>query len=430
LRKKLGEAPLVDGDYLAFRSYQLSAEMAALILEDPLSLPRELALSGLRHRRKEVQEACVKAIALKVKHGDWSWIGQLRKSSSISCRHTYEALILQDDVPIPPENEERNRAIKEFALLKKTALAHTSSEARTLFESLQKMRPPTRSIVFGKALVYIREGRIASLLSKVQQVSKEKANVLLAAVKGEVTSADFDTMLSIYEDRNSREKDRYEAPALYAKANALAAAILRSMSPKHLPRLRTAAKTIRLTSTSRGIILALLKYGDLNEFKLVLDRISTADDGIDYWNHTELGRTAARQMEKIGKGIPRFLLDILDRKEFWEYIPREERKSLLKSDLLPIKCLDNRSLYVRLAAYAMIGAAEKRDQEHLVRLAAHEYRLIARAAAIRLVRLSGESALRKLSIKVDDSIQKGKSTSLADALRSAEMELFGIASLW
>ncbi len=39
-------------------------------------------------------------------------------------------------------------------------------------------------------------------------------------------------------------------------------------------------------------------------------------------------------------------------------------------------------------------------------------------------------ALRELSEKIDESIEKGESKSLADAIRSAEIEVFNIASLW
>lgn len=430
LRRKLGELPLTDEDYSAFRNYQLSAEMAFLILEDPLSLPRGVVIFGLHHRREEVREACIRAIALKVKHGDWSWITRLRKSSSIYWREAYEKLILQEDVPIPKENIVTDRAIDEFVLLKKIASTHIPTEARKLFKILQKMRPPVRSLLFGKALTYIREGRIKSLLRKAQQSSEKEARVLLAAIDGKITSTDFCTMLSTYEDWNSKERGRDEAPILYAKSNALAAAILRSMSNKYLPFLLKTMKNIRLTPSSRGIVFALVKCGNLNGFKLVLDRIALEKEKVDYWNHTELGHAATRQMEKVAKGIPRFLRDIERREEFWNYIQRADRLTKQKKDLLPIKCVANRPLYIRLAAYSIIGAAEKKDQEVLMRLVGHDYGLIARSAAIRLVHLLGQSAFWKLSTKVDESIKTGRSGSFADALRFAEIEFFGLARLW
>lgn len=432
LRSKLGEKPLIDEDYAAFRSYQLSAEMAALILEDPLSLPRKLTVYGLRHRRQEVREACKKAVVLKIKHHcDCSWIGQLRKSSSVGLRQTYESLVLQDDLPIPKKNGDR--ATREFALLKKIAFARSSSEARLAFGDLKNMRPPSKSLLFGKGLSYIRTGRIKALLREAQRTSQEKAERLLAAIGVRVTSTGFETIISTYEDWNLREKGRYETPgtpSLNAKAKALAYAISRAMSSEYLPSVRQVARTIRLTPSAREIIHALLKHAGLEDFRLVLNRVAEENDRIDFWNHMELARTASRRMEKLTEQIPEFLLDIERRREFWEYIPPENRANLTEDDLLPIKDLSNRALYVRLAACMMIGAAGKEDQEYLVRLSTHEYEAIARPAAIRLVRLFGEDALRKLSSKVDDAIQNNRASSVAGALRSAEIEYFGIADLW
>ena len=202
------------------------------------------------------------------------------------------------------------------------------------------------------------------------------------------------------------------------------------LSKKYLPFLLKTMKNIRLTPSSRGIVFALVKCGNLNAFKLVLDRIVAEKEKIDYWNHTELGYAAARQMEKVAKGIPRFLRDIERREEFWNYIQSSDRLARQKRDLLPIKCVDNRSLYIRLSAYGIIGTAQKKDQEILMRLVGHDYGLIARSAAIRLLRLLGQGAFWKLSTKVNESIQTGKSKSLADALRFAEIEFFGLARLW
>ena len=79
---------------------------------------------------------------------------------------------------------------------------------------------------------------------------------------------------------------------------------------------------------------------------------------------------------------------------------------------------------------AVIGITEKQDQEYLIGLTNHDYGLIARTAAIRLVRLMKEKALSLLSSSVDDVIQKGESSSLAQALRAAELEVYNLASLW
>ena len=266
------------------------------------------------------------------------------------------------------------------------------------------------------------------LLREANRTSKDRAKVLLTAIGSKITSTDFDTLVSTYEDWNSSERARYQKNALFVKANALSEAIARSASAEHLPRLRNSIKTIKLTASSRGIVLALLKHGNHSDLKLVLDRIATEQERIDYWNHTGLGQTASRKIARSTRRLPKFLKDIADIDEFWEYIPSDERRRRQRKELLPIQSVENRSLYIRLAAYAMIGAGKKQDRELLLKLTNHGYGLIARAAAESIVRLFGESALRNLSSRVEESIRRGQAELLGDALRSAEMELFHIVS--
>jgi hypothetical protein len=208
-------------------------------------------------------------------------------------------------------------------------------------------------------------------------------------------------------------------PSIHANASALAAAILRSASYEKLARLREAMKTILLTPSSRDVVLTLLKSGDLDDLKFVLDRVAESEDRIDFWNHTELGRTLARRMKEIDGGVPNFLNEILNKEEFWEGIPAEERAEKSEDELLSLKNGDNRALHVRLAAYAIIGIAKEADQEHLMRLTTYNYGLIARTAAVRLVRLMEGKAITFLNSGIDNVIKSGKSSSLAEALRAA-----------
>ncbi len=430
LRRKLGDTGLVSDDYSVFQGYQLSAEMSSLILEDALQASKKLLMYGLRHRRNEVKKASTNAIALQIKKGNFNWIEQLRKSSSQSCQQTYYELILRNDVLIPEEAEGLSRAKREFALLKRLAYAPNEFEAQTVYDELVKMRIPARILLFAKGLLLIQKGRIQQILKEVKRISTDKAEVLLAAIGKNISTKGFDLIVSEYEEWNSIEKERYEKPSAYAKASGIASAILRSVSYERLPRLRGAMKTIFLAPSSRDIILCLFKYGDLDDVKLILDRIAGSEREIDFWNHTELGQTVARRMEEIGGGIPQFLKEIQKKKEFWEYMLPEDLPNRLEKDLLLLKNRNNRSLYIRLTAYAMIGIAEAQDQEDLIRLTNHDYGLIARTAAIRLVSLIKEKALDLLGSTVADTIQKGQSRSLSEALRAAEIELYDVAGLW
>lgn len=432
LRKKLGESPLLEKDYAAFRNYQLSAELAFLILKEPLLIPKQLLLYGLRHRRDEVRNACRDAVALRVKHGEWDWIESLRSSASPDLRRAYESLVQRDDVPLPaPAIIDANRSAKEFALLKQINLACSAAEARRYLRSVMKTRPPKRSALLGKSLAYLRAGKIRALLSEASRVPTTQAEVLLSAIGGRVSAADFGRMVSTYVEWCARETGRYKQPAVYAKDAALADAIARSMSAEHLPQLRRAIQRIALKPSARSLALALLKSGTVGDYRLLLNRIAASHEPIDFLNHTELGHTIAKRFSETAKRIPGFLRDIALKEEFWgAYIHPSERVSWPKKKLLPIKNVENRQLYIRLAGYGMIGSAQKADAGLLASLATHSYGLIARAAAISLVRLLGRSAFERLAKEIDRSLKKEKTEDLADAIRFAEIEYFGLASLW
>ena len=85
-RRKLGEMPLSEKDYQAFRNYQLSVELATLILEAAVNLPTKLLVFGLRHRREEVREACIASLAERSRHGNWDWIDSLEIVIAFICK--------------------------------------------------------------------------------------------------------------------------------------------------------------------------------------------------------------------------------------------------------------------------------------------------------------------------------------------------------
>jgi hypothetical protein len=174
----------------------------------------------------------------------------------------------------------------------------------------------------------------------------------------------------------------------------------------------------------------MFREGDLADLRFVLKRVAAEETKVDYWNHTGLGHALARKLQTVATGVPDFLLDIQARAEFWQYMLADERRPSRRNELLPIGSVENRALYVRLAAYGMIGSATEGDEDLLIKLASHDYGLIARDAAIRLVRLRGEGALRLLSERIDETVGSGTSRTLAEALRACEIELHGLARLW
>jgi hypothetical protein len=143
-------------------------------------------------------------------------------------------------------------------------------------------------------------------------------------------------------------------------------------------------------------VAALLRYGGNEELAFLLEKIAGAEYHVDYWNHTELGSITEARMSEIGVGIPPFLETIANTTEFWSHVRGQHRRDSSKEMLLPI------------------------------RLATHEYGLIARAAAKQLVSFFGSEVFKLLSAGIEESIRSNRTDSISEALVAAELEAYGI----
>jgi hypothetical protein len=94
-----------------------------------------------------------------------------------------------------------------------------------------------------------------------------------------------------------------------------------------------------------------------------------------------------------------------------------------------LKSLDNRALYLRLAAHAMIGAAGQDNLDLLKRLTQHRFRMIARAAAVRLAQLGGDGGIKMLQSVSTDAIENQNAEVFGVAVRDAEVQRLGLADL-
>ena len=425
LRRKVGNAGLDEVDWAAFRKYQLAAEFAAVIAEDPAKVPDCALLHALRSQRSNVRAAALEALAQRIKPGNWSWISKLRSSSSASLQSAYECMILDPRVPSPPSNQ-TERALAEFRILKQLAGTADANTLNSLIASLKSMRPRQRSSTFAEALALIRRGQIRTLLGRARRASAQVATVYLGAIDDRLNSRDFEQLLDAYNTWSSEEASR-ESPARRAKAVALAQAILRASRPSLIPALRTAFQGVELTHSAESVALALITHGALPEYRLVLKRVETTTRHVEYWHHMGLANAATKQLRHVTKRIPSWLRKVTERREFWEYLMPGDRAD--RREILPITNRENRALYIRLVAGGLTGLGGLDDRELFCRLARHPYRLVARAAAIRLVQLSGRNAFRALADLATDVITGGNADSFAAAVRDAEFEFHGLAQL-
>jgi hypothetical protein len=151
-----------------------------------------------------------------------------------------------------------------------------------------------------------------------------------------------------------------------------------------------------------------------------------ADERVEFWNHVQLGYSVAKLMERASTGIPKFLNDMILRREFWKYVRPEDRSKSSRKDLLPIKDFLNRGLFVRLVGYGITGSATMSDSDVLVRLSGHSYGFLAPAAATRLAELLHNDVLNLLTKVIEMRVQQGNVESFANALRFAETRVFDV----
>ena len=422
LKRKLKGQALTGQDYSVFHGYQLSTELAALIREAGAIVPEKVLRYGLRHRRAEVRNASLEAAVREVKNGDWSWIQRLRGSSSNALRRTYENLACDSRVPVPPVNA-GDRALQEFAIIKQIALDPVSA-GKHLLENLRMLRPSRSKLLFGRALYLVRTGRVPTFLSKAGKMSAADCVIWFSAIRPGLSDQAFELLIQKYEQWNSNGGEARQTQM--TKSNALARAICRLADEQRVNRIVAVLRKTPLLWSSRPLVAALLRYGGNEELAFLLERIAGAKYHVDYWNHTELGSITQARMSQIGVGIPPFLETIANTTEFWSHVRGQHRRDSSKEMLLPIVNPQNRPLFIRLAGYGLLGAAKKEDQELLLRLSTHEYGLIARAAAKRLVCFFGSEVFKLLSAGIEESIRSNRTDSISEALVAAELEAYGI----
>ena len=435
LRRKASGAALQKEDWMLFRRYRLGIELAAIINASPLECPDPVLLWALRNKRRALREAGFKAITLKVADGQWNWIEALSKSVSASCRSSYEQLVL--DAPLLPLESLVNasRSYREFSLLQRIARARTGQELRESLMALKKFRPRARTWLFGKGIVRHRHSGVKATLNSLHKHEESKVVTLLNSICPNLSDRDFLTLLDCYlfwnlkeaglkDDTNGHLWRIYEG-----KATALAETILKVSSQQNLGPLRRVLRKVSLTPSAQYLAKALIRLGSSSDIVALIKKVEQADYQINYWFQIEMGQIVGRRMTELGEPIPTELLQILQRDDFWKDPRALNLKSAHKSSR-PLKNLYNRALYIRMVAHALIGASRDGNLDLLKDLSMHEFRMIARAAAIRLAQLDEDRGIRMLQSVVTGAIEHQHAEAFGLAVRDAEIESLGLVELW
>jgi hypothetical protein len=188
--------------------------------------------------------------------------------------------------------------------------------------------------------------------------------------------------------------------------------------------LRVALTNIVLRASSRDVIAAILEHGEKEDVIRVLRKIAEATEPAYYENQIEMCIALMRHFEGLAAGMPETYLRLFEARDFWTYISAKERRIAESGTVLPIRLYENRVLFVRILAHAIIGLSRSSDEELLRRLINHKFITISRPAAGRLSELLGEGALQVLAAETDQAIPSDRGRGLAESMRFVERILF------
>ena len=419
LKLTLEGRSMTETDFDGLKRYKSALELASLMKRSANDLAESVLLRGLRHRRVEVRRASCDIVKDRLRAGQWALLQAIKDSSNPRMQDAYYECATSRDVPIAITGG--TRAVEEFRNLQSIQRASNEEEASAAYVRLKKMRPGRDTSVLGENLLHLQTGRLDAIAKALEPPSTDDAEAICRCFADPPSAVVFQDLLGLYARLNAA------GPATEVSADAIARAIARTARPELVTLLRECVRQITLASSARWLILGLLSHGQLEDVDIVLRRIAESDSKIEFENHTALGQAVARRMMAVGSGVPEFLQDVMKKREFWQY---RDKDSFASDELLGLRAVENRALYIRIAAYSAIGAATNTDLEVLFGLMVHPYGLIARAAVIRLVRILGASAFKQMIERVREGLSQTKAASFAESLRDAEIEHYNVANMW
>jgi hypothetical protein len=310
-----------------------------------------------------------------------------------------------------------------------------SQVLRKVSGELRRFRPRACTLLFGRAIVANRTSGVASTLKGIRRHNVSKVVTLLNSIQPNLAERYNLQLIDSYFFWNQKEAgfrdgtDSRLRSISESKATAVAETILRTSTQGNLELLRSAFQRIALTPSAQYLITALICLGNASDVVAIIKRIEQAKSEIRYWYQVEIGQIVGRRMRDLGGPIPPELLQIVQRDDFWEDPRSLSVKSAQRTER-PLKSLYNRPLYIRTVAHALIGASRLDDLDLLKDLSLHKFRLVARAAAIRLAQLGKDVGFKILQSAVTDAIGHQHADAFALAVRDAELEDCGLLELW
>lgn len=410
-----------EDDFLALlRIYKIASEAARMIRHHGRTVPARAILFGLRNWRVEIRDACFDVVVGRMQDGDFRLLNALRNRRANAYADAYFRLALDARISTAPIDIDAGKELLEFAHLQRIARAESPRSAKRNLKLLSAMRPTERARHFGRALAKIRSGHTDEIIAAIRRSSALESRPYIAALATVTGRENFDKVLALAVSLNRLEKDRDLTPAICDKLRGLGEVIRRLSSSAFMPSLRHTLKQIRLTPSSRDISASILTNGEPEDIAAVLIKIAEADDPAYYQNQTEICDSLRSHLRGSDARIPEQFIAWMNSENFWKYMSAADRRAAVPGASLPIRNYENRLLFIRVLANAIIGLARSADDDALRRLIDHEYRTVSRPAAERLTELIGEPALQILAGETDQAVRSGRGSALAEALRVAE----------
>ncbi len=427
-------SPLALKDWQLFRRYRLGLELVEILSTIALECPDKILLWALRNKRRTVREAALEAVAKKIANGRWQWITLLSKSSSPFYRAAYERLAIRPDLPLSPNSAQSPREFRQFGLVQRIMRAIDERTLRRSLKELKKSRAKASTLLFARGASTQQIGSLARIMKRLSKLPPEKITSLLNGVHGKLHDEDFKALLDAYAEWNQREASIAKSiprrlQKIYEdKASALSKAILAVATNRNVKRMRDLLPMLILTPSAQYYALALIGVGSSSDMVRIIKRVEEVQYDIRYWFQVEMGLAFEGRMKELGEHVPPELLRICQKRGFWEG-ERGRRTRMLRKDKLNLREPTNLSLYLRLVAHAMIGTSGPEDLKLLRQLTQHRYRMVAKAAAVRLVELVGDEGIKILQSNVRDAIERRNAEPFGGAIREAEIEALKLADL-
>ena len=171
-------------------------------------------------------------------------------------------------------------------------------------------------------------------------------------------------------------------------------AILRIAAKSDRNAVRKMLKDVPLGNDTRSLLLALCKIGNVDDCAFILRLIGSADQEVQLYNHV---RIASAMASICRPSLRKRLRKYLRSPEFWNYIPRDSKRSL---NQLPLERLENQALLKRLIGACFVEVAGPKDIGLLKKLLSHDYEWLATLAAEKLSKLGRDADIFRLNEKL------------------------------